>query len=60
MAEETIPISSATARSDNWAAPLAARCRWAVSVISLINSARTRSRAVWLAFTGTGYQSTAL
>src|SRR5207245_6896174 len=60
MAEETMPISFATARSDSPAAPSVASCRRAISVISLISSARTLSRAVRLAFTETQYQSTAL
>src|SRR5262252_3321708 len=55
-----MPISFATARSDSPAAPSVASCRRAISVISLISSARTRSRAVRLAFTETHYQSTAL
>jgi hypothetical protein len=37
-----------------------ASCRRAISVISLISSARTRSRAVRLAFTEAEYQSAAL
>src|SRR5713226_1319417 len=60
MAEETIPISRATARSDSPAAPSVASCRRAISVISLMSSARTRSRAVRPAFTQPAYQSTAL
>src|SRR6516165_5180867 len=52
MAEETIPISRATARSDSPEAPSVASCRRAISVISLISSARTRSRAVRPAFMG--------
>jgi len=55
-----MPISRATARSDRPAAPSVASCRRAISVISLISSARTRSRAVRLAFTEAEYQSTAL
>ena len=45
-----MPISRATARSDRPAAPSVARCLRAVSVISRVSSARTRSRAVRLAF----------
>src|SRR6185312_6384226 len=49
MAEETIPISRATARSDRPPAPSVASWPRATSVISLVSSARTRSRAVRLA-----------
>src|ERR1035438_8553475 len=51
MAEETIPISRATARSDSPAAPSVASWLRAISVISRVISSRTRSRAVRLAFT---------
>src|ERR1700722_3953794 len=51
MAEETIPISRATARSFNPAAPSVASWLRAISVISRVSSSRTRSRAVRLAFT---------
>src|SRR2546430_8242586 len=54
-----MPISRATARSDSPAAPSVASWRRAISVISLVSSARTRSRALRLAFTPVGYQSTA-
>ena len=39
-----MPSSRATARSDSAAAPSAARCRRATSVISRVSSARTRAR----------------
>src|SRR5260370_17640034 len=52
MAEESIRISRAIGRSDSPVAPSVASWRRAISVISLISSARTRSRAVRLAFTG--------
>jgi hypothetical protein len=45
-ADETIPISRATARNDSPAAPSVASWRRAISVISRVSSARTRSRAV--------------
>src|ERR1035438_3440799 len=51
IAEETIPISLAIARSDSPAAPSVASWLRAISVISLVISSRTRSRAVRLAFT---------
>src|SRR5579859_437597 len=46
-----MPISRAIARSDSPAAPSVASCRRAISVISLMSSALTRSRALRLAFT---------
>ena len=54
-----MPISRATARSDSPAAPSVASWRRAISVISRVSSARTRSRAVRLAFTSAAYQSAA-
>src|SRR6185312_11481093 len=41
-----MPSSRATARSDSPSAPVAASCRRASSLISLVSSARARSRAV--------------
>src|SRR4029077_999092 len=49
MAEETIPIYRAKARSDRPRAPAVARWPRATSVLSPVSSARTRSRAVRLA-----------
>src|SRR5215470_17438582 len=51
-AEETIPSSRATARSDSPFPPTSASWRRASSLISRVSSARARSRAVWLALTG--------
>jgi len=51
-AEDTMPSLRATARSDSPSAPETASCRRASSLISLVSSARARSRAVRPAFGG--------
>src|ERR1700760_148803 len=52
-----MPRSRATARSDNAAAPSAASWVRAMSVISRVISALTRSRAVWRGGIARAYQS---
>src|SRR5882724_3912185 len=47
-AEDTMPSSRATARNDMPSAPDTANWRRAASLISLVSTARARSRAVWL------------